>query len=402
MKNNTIFLTRVTLSGFKTIKEVDVEFKNGLNIIIGKNAVGKTNFFNFLIEILNYSFDKFDNFTSQTTFSGELGFTVKSARSLNTENSTTLKQITKTEAQTSISIAGRKKEYSINNFDEYFNFFNMHKFSIIPSFIRHGIPQPYPTLSSPFSYDIDNTGFSSTFYSIISNLERPYFLRFLLANLQFMGQQPLINSTNELNVEQIKSDILDVFNEVNVVKELLKKFSPIEDIRFNKNINIFPNENNNTFSVTNLFIEFKISGNWHPFENLSDGTKRLFYIISEVGTPSKLINIPTGYSIRDFESNRIILIEEPELGIHPHQLMKLMEFLKLESETKQIIVTSHSPIILDVLNKNELERIIIATKDSDSFGTKLNHLEQAKIEKAKLYLEEDFLSDYWKHSDLEN
>ena len=99
--------------------------------------------------------------------------------------------------------------------------------------------------------------------------------------------------------------------------------------------------------------------------------------------------------------NRIIFIEEPELGIHPHQFHKLLEFLKEESENKQIIITTHSPQSLDVLNFNELDRIIIAYSTNIKEGTKLRHLNENEVLKANEYIKEDFLSDYWLYSDLE-
>jgi len=208
-------------------------------------------------------------------------------------------------------------------------------------------------------------------------------------------------NSEDLDVNKIEKRIINDFKEVDKIKNLLVRFSPIEDIRFNKNINIFLDEDAEGYTVNNLFIEFKIQGSWHPFENLSDGTKRLFYIISEIGFPGKLHFSGAGFGFNDSESKRIVLIEEPELGVHPHQLMLLMEFLKIESQKKQIIVTSHSPIILDILEEEELNRIIIAFSDNKKEGTKLRHLSKPEKAKAKLYLENDYLSDYWKYSDLE-
>ena len=149
---------------------------------------------------------------------------------------------------------------------------------------------------------------------------------------------------------------------------------------------------------------FKIEGNWLPFSNLSDGTKRLFYIISEVFENDENPNIrPTNVDryAGQTEISRIILIEEPELGIHPHQFHKLMEFLKIESERKQIIVTTHSPQALDSINQNELNRIIIAYSTNSKEGTKLRHLNENELIKANEYIKDDFLSDYWLYSDLE-
>lgn len=43
-ENTPYYLSKARLKGYLTIKDCEVEFKPGLNIIIGKNGVGKTNF----------------------------------------------------------------------------------------------------------------------------------------------------------------------------------------------------------------------------------------------------------------------------------------------------------------------------------------------------------------------
>ena len=42
------FISAVHLKGYKSIRDVAVDLKQGLNIIIGANGSGKTNFFDFL------------------------------------------------------------------------------------------------------------------------------------------------------------------------------------------------------------------------------------------------------------------------------------------------------------------------------------------------------------------
>jgi predicted ATPase len=94
-------------------------------------------------------------------------------------------------------------------------------------------------------------------------------------------------------------------------------------------------------------------------------------------------------------------IEEPEIGVHPKQLGKLMTILKEQSQYKQIILTTHSPDVLDVLTINELDRIFVCKLNNE--GTKLYKLDEKRRLKAKAYMTEvDYLSSYWRMSDLEN
>ena len=112
---------------------------------------------------------------------------------------------------------------------------------------------------------------------------------------------------------------------------------------------------------------------------MSDGAKRLFYIISEVTVNSGPC-----------------LVEEPEIGIHPSQYRKILNFLKEQAEDKQIIITTHAPKSLDILEDEELNRIILTRYEKD-LGTKMRHLSKEEQEHAvKFMLEESFfLSDFW-------
>ncbi|WP_431199806.1 AAA family ATPase [Mucilaginibacter sp. P19] len=162
----------------------------------------------------------------------------------------------------------------------------------------------------------------------------------------------------------------------------LKLFTPIEDVRVNNNINIYHLES--TVVVENVKLDFKINGNWLPWSQLSDGTRRLFYIVSEITNTQALV-----------------LLEEPELGVHPHQFHLLMNFLKEQSEHKQIIISTHAPKALDHLNLDELNSIVLVNYDQKN-GTQLRHLTDDEQAKAQEYAKEvGYVSDYWMYSDLE-
>ena len=101
------------------------------------------------------------------------------------------------------------------------------------------------------------------------------------------------------------------------------------------------------------------------------------------------------------EKTGIVLVEEPELGIHPHQFNLIMEFLLEESNHKQIFITTHSPLALNHLKETQLNQILV-TEYNLKKGTLIKHLNQAQTKKAKSYMKEvGFLSDYWMISDLE-
>ena len=55
--------------------------------------------------------------------------------------------------------------------------------------------------------------------------------------------------------------------------------------------------------------------------------------------------------IYDPDPPPLICIEEPELGLHPDLLPKLADHLVTASERTQLIVTTHSDILVDALTE---------------------------------------------------
>lgn len=55
-----------------------------------------------------------------------------------------------------------------------------------------------------------------------------------------------------------------------------------------------------------------------------------------------------------------LCIEEPENNLHPSAQEQLVEFLKREAGAKQVILTTHSPIIV---NNTSIKNIIHVTRD---------------------------------------
>ncbi|WP_165698010.1 AAA family ATPase [Flavobacterium nackdongense] len=400
MKNNT-YLKEVKLSGYKSIFDVSVEFQNGLNIIIGKNAAGKTNFIKFLRKILSLKYENLNNFSSSLTFKNGKEILFKSQRNIEIDE---LFKINNTTSKIDYELSVNKKIIKDKKGSEETSIYEKFKQNQIifdNTFICHGIYKDYFIVDKPLSFRVDNkTKWSTDLHNIFSNSSSPYFIKCITIDfiLEIMGLK------EEFDLDILKSTFRNVFRKTEIIKSTLKKYSPIEDIRFSDNFNIFITEDNESISVNNVFIEFKIEGDWLPFSNLSDGTKRLFYIISEVFENDENTHIrPTNVDLYTSQSqiSRIILIEEPELGIHPHQFHKLLGFLKEEAQNKQIILTTHSPQALDAINPNELNRITIAYSTNSKEGTKLRHLNETEIIKANEYIKEDFLSDYWLYSDLE-
>jgi predicted ATP-binding protein involved in virulence len=393
----SLFLNKVSLSGYKSISEVDIEFQKGLNIIIGKNAAGKTNFLTFLSSVLSLDYIELSNFSASLHFQNGKPISLIAQRNID------IKEVfhnnsSSSHVKTILKISGKEIKDKKDKETSIYEKLRDKHIAFESTFLCHGIPLNYLIVDKPFSFKIEKKTLSSEILKIIRDYRTPYFLKCVAIDIIFATFY-----FEDFDIDSIKEKYDFVFERIELLKNALNAYSPIQDLRFSDNYNIFIEEDKESYLVNNLFLEFKIDGSWLPFSSLSDGTKRLFYIISELSEYQSLNVRPSnGYSYyRQSEISRIVLIEEPELGIHPHQFHKLMEFLKEQSLQKQIIITTHSPQALDSLNEDEFNRIIIAFSLNSKEGTKLRHLTEQELVKARAYIKEDFLSDYWLYSDLE-
>lgn len=428
MKNNkTIFLTKTSLSGYKSIENVSIDFVNGLNIILGKNAVGKTNFLTFLNNSLNFKFTNSNNFDSSFTIKNkninyDFSFT-KKTHIQNTEKEKyklfQLKNILslfngkltiQDKNNTTKYTLEIKNESEANKFNDQLKLDNIYLKSI---FIRHGLPKNYYIVDKPLNIDLFENNIADDFFNLYSSETQTNFVkRILFSTLTLdildkkyfnkrLRKKESIDKFISQKVKEYKNEVISDLIFLNDLKAILKEYSPIEDIKINENFLIDIDIENHKITLRNFFLEFYIDNKWYNFEDLSDGTKRIFYIISEIFIlDNEYVIDGIIHEETQIHHLNIIFIEEPELGIHPHQLYNLMRFIKEKSQNNQIIITTHSPLSLNILEKDELSSIIIANKLDGK--TVLHKLNKEKLNKAKLYMDDLDLSDFWINSNLED
>ena len=95
----------------------------------------------------------------------------------------------------------------------------------------------------------------------------------------------------------------------------------------------------------NLSLEFKFNNISHNSIGAGDGFINIFNIID---------------SLYDSKDNNLIIIDEPEVSLHPDLQRKLYELLVEYSKKRQIILCTHSPYFIDwnvILNNSELIRV---------------------------------------------
>lgn len=396
-----IYLKYALLKGFRTILNTDIDFQPGLNIIIGKNGAGKSNFLAYLKTSLDFDIQSISHNNATLIISKtnncDFKINLKSEVEMGEQNGIHFID------NNTISIDVYKNAQHLAIFDNqlpFYEFLVQEDLLFSTFFIAHGVPQYYPLINEPLGFYINRQGVMEGYDQEIDKKHNSRLLKNILNFILFKGME-ITRTTNNPSQKDFDSILTELAGLLEPIASVLQKHTEIQGVRLNKNYNTVFDKSKSLFSASNLFLEFKVGNQWFPFSHLSDGARRLFYIISEVTFPALFYFQVKRLTPNRGDTNKIILIEEPELGLHPSQLDSLMQFLEEMSGEYQIIITTHSPQVLDILNKNELDRIIIA-KYSSKNGTRLKHLTRKEQEKAALYLEEEaYLSDYWRFSDLE-
>lgn len=168
-----------------------------------------------------------------------------------------------------------------------------------------------------------------------------------------------------LVLNQIKSDLP---SKKRLLKELQYFYSDVEDyesIISGGAVQIFFQERGLRASV--------------PATRLSDGTLRYLCLLAILCHPSP---------------PPLICLEEPELGLHPDVLPNLGNLLHEASERSQIIVTTHSDVFVDSFSDNP-EAVLVAEKTNAE--TKLTRL---KMNQLKPWLDKYRLGDLWTRGDI--
>jgi predicted ATPase len=116
-----------------------------------------------------------------------------------------------------------------------------------------------------------------------------------------------------------------------------------------------------------------------PATRLSDGTLRYLCLLAILCHP---------------EPPPLICIEEPELGLHPDVLHSVAELLVEASQRTQLIVTTHSDLLVSALS--EVPEAVVVCERTDE-GTELRRLEPDKL---KDWLERYSLGELWTMGEL--
>lgn len=116
-----------------------------------------------------------------------------------------------------------------------------------------------------------------------------------------------------------------------------------------------------------------------PASRLSDGTLRFLSLLVILLHPTP---------------PPLICLEEPELGLHPDVIVAVGKLIKEASQRTQLIVTTHSRVLIDTFQESPEDVIVVSKHDGNT------HMERLDPEKLGAYLDKYSLSNLWSTGEI--
>ncbi len=346
-------MDKIDINGYKSIKELSLELRP-INILIGANGSGKSNFlsfFDFLKQVYNRNLQEFVALKGIDTF-------LHKGDKITEEISTKL----------------------------YFPNTNAYSFTLKKGeagfvFTKEGMWYYNPHYDNP----IEIASFGPESVLRFQSMSRAEYIRNYLDQLakyhfHDTGENSPFNK--ESNIDNDKYYLYEKGNNLGAYLYNIQKEKPIVYNFIVKTIQsiapyfldfFFRPENNGNLK---LRWQSKYSSTVYGVNDLSDGTIRFIALSTLFLQP----NLP-----------KTIIIDEPELGLHPTAIAKLAGLVKSVAAKKcQVIIATQST---DLISHFEPEDVI--TVDQKNGESIFERLDSGKL---KLWLEDYTIDDLWKRN----
>jgi predicted ATPase len=358
-----MIITEISVENYKSIRKLDKFALGKLNVLIGANGVGKSNFISFLRLLKNVADKNLQNHVSEQGGANSLlYFGVKNSQELKGtlyfSSGNAYKITLKPSNEDSFYFADeyaafkpQKNWHALNTGDSGYKESKLdeliaahqekHKYGGIPEYVKHALTR--------FEiYHFHDTGRTSPMKQPC-NVDDNRFLRKDGSNLPaflfyLKETKPNIFRKIEGTVKSV-APFLDSF-----ILEPLKRFP--EKIR--------------------LEWKEKNSDTYFNAHSLSDGTLRFIALATLLQQP----NPP-----------KTIIIDEPELGLHPSAINILAGLIRSASIGSQIILSTQSVTLVNQFGQEDL--IIVERKNDQTEFRRLNH------EEIKQWLDDYSLGEAW-------
>jgi len=350
-------LSQINISGYKSIKKCNLAL-NKINVLIGSNGAGKSNFISalsLLQSVLNH--------TMQLTV-GQSGIN-------------------------SLFYNGRKITDEIS-IEVYFNN-NFYGFNLIPTddnrIIFRREYYGYNDFKSIVASGHDESKWENGVPNGIDQYVRPILAKQNWRVYHFHDTGRSAKVKQEHNISNNKVLMFDASNLAAFLYRLKLNYeqSYQEIVRtiqliapYFDDFVLEPQEGNEE----QIILKWQQQGCEDIFNasQLSDGTLRFICLTTLLLQPHEL-------------QPATIIVDEPELGLHPYAITIFSEMVKQLSDEKQIIISTQS---VELLNEFDVDDVIVVDRSEN--GSVFNRLNAEDLE---MWLENDYaLGDLWKKNIL--
>jgi predicted ATPase len=363
-------LERITVTGYKSIRELDLELRS-LNVLIGANGSGKSNFIS-LFRLLNEILEK-----RLQRYSGSIGadnllyYGRKVTSHINIELSfKTDRPNMVSEYEISLIPSSNKLIFG----DEFVGFHDRNSDDVAPALIGIGSGNGETNL-----FDVSGP-YEATAEHVRSALQSWKIYHFHdTSSSSKMKQGQSINDN-----QQLQGDASNIAAFLYLLQEkyphnykqivrTIKRVTPFFD-----NFVLRPDPLNEK----NILLQWKDvnSDNLFDASTLSDGTLRFVCLATLLLQP---------------ELPSVILIDEPELGLHPYAINILAGLLRSAATKTQVIVSTQSvPLV------NQFEATDILVVDREEGQSTFKHVDEAELQEWMTEYSSYGLGDLWEKNIL--
>ena len=370
-------ITRIQIENYKSIKKIDITVSPLVNVYIGENSVGKSNIFSAIEWLLGPIYPSFNNFQREDYFRGDTSLPVRIA--LTFDDGHTLEMASEWH-----DFRGNAK--SGLNIDR--------------NYVSDDIRQKYVSASIGADRKLSENPATNR-WTLMGRL-------LLDINKRFQAEEMLDPITGERikKAEYFKQSMQHIRDytlfsvEDDCGNNLMQRFVEILATETARQLNRTPSDFNvdlNMYDPWNLYRTLQIM--------VSESETGMTFRASELGMgvqASITIAILKAYSQLKLNNQTPILIDEPELFLHPQGRRNFYNIIRdLAANGTQVFLTTHSSEFVDLTHFNE---IYVVRKDMrrgtyirqaapDRFVTDL-HIRYPKVKADNASLMEQYMNAF--------
>jgi len=353
-------IVKLQIKGFKSIKDITIELKP-LNVLIGANGVGKSNFISFFKLLHNIYEQRLEHFSLQQGAANLLHFGRKETELIYGK------------------LFFQDSPTSTNNNSYFFTATPTENDSLFIEREASGYRAKWENDSIGYFYNGDrkesHVKNSSSF--------RDRYLRYYFTSFKIYHFHDTSSTAPLRSACQIDDNVVLKENGGNLpaILYLLQEKHPNNFKRIEKTIqSIAPfferfelkPDRLNTDRIKLEWYEINQPEGYFNANHFSDGTIRFIALCTLLMQP----NLP-----------KTILIDEPELGLHPVAIKKLAGIIRKASAKTQVIISTQSVSLVDNFNPEDIITVDREEKQSVFFRLDENQLNN--------WLEDYSLGDLW-------